>query len=137
MKITKADVIKSGERELIDGITADLDWSVVEEIFKKFHNLTIEEEVEYKQGDLIVHENQVAYKLDFDIKVRLSIVIDREGNYISITHSGDPLSQLPQAQNAETGPSAETAPPREDPPGYEAALLDMDLQDPSGAKILE
>ncbi len=128
MKITKADVIKSGERELIDSITADLDWSVMEEIFKKYHNLTIEEEVEYKQGDLVVHENRVAYKLDFDIKVRLSIVIDREGNYLSITHSGDRVNLLPEVQTPEEQPAQKIEQPRETGSGYEAALLDMDSE---------
>ncbi|RPI79330.1 MAG: hypothetical protein EHM45_03315 [Desulfobacteraceae bacterium] len=128
MRITKADVIKSGERELIDSITADLDWSVVEEIFKKYHNLAIEEEVEYKQGDLIVHENRVAYKLDFDIKVRLSIVIDREGNYLSITHSGDRVNPLPEAQAPEEPPVQKPEQTREIGASYEAALLDMDSE---------
>ena len=128
MKITKADVIKGGERELIDSITADLDWSVMEEIFKKYHNLTIEEEVEYKQGDLVVHENRVAYKLDFDIKVRLSIVIDREGNYLSITHSGDRVNLLPEVQTPEEQPAQKIEQPRETGSGYEAALLDMDSE---------
>jgi len=128
MKITKADVIKGGERELIDSITADLDWSVVEEIFKKYHNLTIEEEVEYKQGDLVVHENRVAYKLDFDIKVRLSIVIDREGNYLSITHSGDSVNPLPEVQTPEEQPAQKPEQTRETDSGYEAALLDMDSE---------
>jgi hypothetical protein len=128
MKITKADVIKGGERELIDSITADLDWTVIEEIFKKYHDLTIEEEVEYKQGDLIVHENQVAYKLDFDIKVRLSIVIDREGNYISITHSGDLLNKAPGAQRRAENPPPKIEQSRETGQGYEAALLDMDSE---------
>ena len=34
MKITNSDIIKSGERELIDSIIGDLDWDAIEEIVK-------------------------------------------------------------------------------------------------------
>ena len=93
MKITDYNVIKSGEQELIDAITADLDWGVIEDIFKKEHKLEIEENVEYRKGDIVVYNNQVAYKLEFDVTVILSVLLDREGNYMSITSSGD-LSKL-------------------------------------------
>jgi hypothetical protein len=84
MKITNADVIKSGEKDLIDSITADLDWGAIEEIFLTEHNLGIDEDIEYKKGDIIAHDNQVAYKLEFTVKVNLSILINRDGEYLSV-----------------------------------------------------
>ena len=89
MKVTNPEVIKNGEGELIDAITADVDWGAIEKIFTEKHKLAIEEDVEYKNGDLVVYNNQIAYKLEFDIKVTLSVLLDREGNYISISGSGD------------------------------------------------
>ena len=89
MKITNAEVIRSGEKELIDAITADLDWGTIEELFVKEHNLGIEEEIEYKRGDIVVANNQIAYKLDFEVKVCLSVLLDRNGDYLSVTIPGD------------------------------------------------
>ena len=89
MKITNADIIKSGERELIDTIISDLDWDTIEKIVKTRHKLKIQDDVEYRQGDIIVHNNQVAYKLDFDVKMTLSVVFDRDGNYLSLVTSDD------------------------------------------------
>jgi hypothetical protein len=88
MKITNADIIKNGERDLIDAITADLDWGAIEEIFLKEHNLGIEEDIEYKSGDIIAIEDQIAYKLEFEVKVKLSIILDRNGDYISVAIKG-------------------------------------------------
>ena len=88
MKITDHDVIKNSEQELIDAITADLDWGTIEEIIKKEHNLEIEENVEYKKGDIVVFNDQVAYQLEFNVNVILSVLLDREGNYISVESSG-------------------------------------------------
>ena len=87
MKLTASDVIKSGEQDLFDGITGDLDWGTIEQIFKEKHNLVIGEDVEYKKGDIIAHDNQVAYRLEFEVKVDFSVLIDREGNYISMAIS--------------------------------------------------
>jgi hypothetical protein len=89
MKITNADVIKTGEQELIDAITADLDWGIIEEIFRKEHKLGIEEEIEYKKGDIVAYNNQIAYRLEFEVKVNLAVLLNREGEYISISISGD------------------------------------------------
>ncbi len=87
VKITNADIIKSGERELIDTIIADLDWDMIEKIVRSRHRLKIQDDIDYRQGDLIVHNDQVAYKLDFDVKMTLSVIFDRDGNYLSINTS--------------------------------------------------
>ncbi len=84
MKVTSDDIIKSGERELIDGITADLDWEAVERIFREAHRLPLGEDVSYKSGDLVVHEDRIAYLLEFEVKVPLSLLLDREGSCIGI-----------------------------------------------------
>jgi hypothetical protein len=89
MRITDSAVIKSGEQDLIDAITGDLDWGAIEEIFRRDHKLGIGEDVEYTKGDIVVYNNEVAYRLEFDVKVVLSVLIDREGNYVSVTISGD------------------------------------------------
>lgn len=89
MKITDAEVIKTGEQELIDGITADLDWGAIEVLFKKEHGLGIDEDVEYKRGDIVVHNGQIAYQLNFEVKVTISVLLDREGNYIAVDASQD------------------------------------------------
>ena len=84
MKLTDSQVIANREQELFDSIIADLDWAAIEEIFKKQHNLEIQEEVHYKKGDIISRESTVAYRLDFEVKVNLSILIDRQGNFLSV-----------------------------------------------------
>ena len=129
MKITNGEVIKNGEQELIDAITGDLDWGVIEKIFKEKHRLGIEEDVEYKNGDLVVHDNQIAYKFEFDIKVTLSILLDREGNYLSITSAGDPEKDQNEAQDAPPEDSEEhsgLADVEESGQGLEDVMAELD-----------
>lgn len=84
MKITSDDIIKTGEQDLIDAINGDLDWEVMEAIFREKHKLDIGEDVEFKKGDIVIHENRIAYQLEFDVKVGLSILVDRQGGYLGL-----------------------------------------------------
>lgn len=98
MKITNHEVIKSGEQELIDAITADLDWESIEDLFSREHKLKIEDNVEYKKGDIVVYNDQIAYQLEFDVNIVLSVLLDREGNYLAVTSSGDLPKSLDNGQ---------------------------------------
>ncbi len=124
MKITEYDVIKSGEQELIDAITADLDWGTIDKIFSKEHNLKIDENVEYRNGDIVVYNDQIAYKLEFDVNVILSVLLDREGNYISVTSSGD-LNNLKDKTENDLPDEGERS-EKEAEDSYEAALSELD-----------
>jgi hypothetical protein len=104
MKLTDSQVIANREQELFDSIIADLDWAAIEEIFKKQHNLEIQEEVEYKKGDIVSHDSTVAYRLDFEVKVNLSILIDRQGNFLSVKGGAAALAEgLPDSAKGNQG----------------------------------
>lgn len=84
MRVTDAEIIKDSEQDLIDAINGDLDWGALEKIFKKEHGLGIGEDVAYKEGDIVVHDGQVAYRLEFEVKVTMAVLLDRQGRYIDM-----------------------------------------------------
>jgi len=84
MKITRAETIESSEKEFIDFINAELDWNAIEKMILEKHKLQLQDEVIYKHGDIVVYDNQVAYQLDFDIKVSLSLIFNRQGDCLDI-----------------------------------------------------
>ena len=121
MKVTHDDVIRNGEQELIDGITADLDWEAVEALFREKHHLPLGEDVAYKNGDLVVHENRIAYLLEFEVKVPLAMLLDRQGHCIRIQSEGLPSGM--EETSSETGQDAEPIqhePPESGEPEVEA-----------------
>lgn len=87
MKITSSETIKASEKEFIDNMNAELDWEAIETMLFEKHNFTLEEDVDYKKGDLVVYKDQIAYKFDFYIKVPLSVVFGRDGNCLEISTS--------------------------------------------------
>ncbi|MCK5312320.1 MAG: hypothetical protein KAJ62_09425 [Desulfobacteraceae bacterium] len=87
MKISNPEIIEESEKEFIDLINAELDWEVIEKLLLEKHSFTLQEEVEYKNGDIVVHNDSIAYKFDFNIKVPLSIIFSREGEFLEISTS--------------------------------------------------
>ena len=45
--------------------------------------------MEYRQGEIVVHNGNVAYKLDYDVKLTLSILFDRSGDCLAVSTSGN------------------------------------------------
>lgn len=88
MKITDSDAIRKGENDFIDSLIGELDWQVIETLLKEKYRLKLHDDVEYKRGDIVVHDKAIAYKLDFDVRVTLSLVVDRDGECVDIKASG-------------------------------------------------
>ena len=114
MQITDEEIIQKGENELIDAISAEIDWDKIEEIFRKEHKLSIDDDVEYKRGDIVIHNDQIAYQLEFQVNVGLSIILDRHGHYLSVSTAKDfkePAGETPDTMEAgsETNPLDENS----------------------------
>ncbi|MEN8210305.1 MAG: hypothetical protein ABFR31_01190 [Thermodesulfobacteriota bacterium] len=88
MKITDPDVIKNGEKDLIQAVKDDLDLDTIKKIMQNKINA---ESLSSKGGEIVVHNNEIAFKLDFSIEISGSLMFDRQGNYISESDEEDAL----------------------------------------------
>lgn len=113
MKITDENLIKNGEQELIDRIYDVVDWDSIKNIFKEKYRIKIQDDRKGRQGDIVVHGNDIAYNLEFDVKATISVLFDRSGNYLALTTSTDSEEDLLQADLAQPEPAQneETPPP--------------------------
>lgn len=85
MKLTNPESIQESEKEFIDTINAELDWDVIEQMLLDKHNFAVQDDIEYKDGNLIVYNNEIAYKFDFQVKVPLSVIFNRGGECLSMS----------------------------------------------------
>jgi hypothetical protein len=85
MKLTSQENIAQSEKEFIDTINAELDWEAIEKLLLEKHKFTLQEDIDYKNGNLIVYKDNIAYKFDFEIKVPLSVIFNREGECLEIS----------------------------------------------------
>lgn len=122
MKVTDSDVIQMGEKELIDAITGDLDWETIEKAFKDKYHLGFQEDIEYKNGDIVVHNNQIAYKLNFDVRISLSVLFDRKGECLTVTALTD--DKQPDEEESLSSTSAKQSGAHIRPDGNEEPMED-------------
>lgn len=85
MKLTNPEIIQESEKDFIDTINAELDWEAIEKLLLEKHNFTLQEEIDYKDGDLVVYNDKIAYKFDFEIKVPLSVIFNRQGECLKMS----------------------------------------------------
>ncbi|MCG8619193.1 MAG: hypothetical protein MI802_23475 [Desulfobacterales bacterium] len=93
MKITDPEVIKNGEKDLIDAVQDDLDQEAVREILKE--RLAVAK-MASKGGQIVVHENQIAFRLDFEVNLSGSLLFDRDGNFIDDRSASSPAEAEPE-----------------------------------------
>ena len=89
MKITDPQVIEDGEKDLIEAVREDLDLDAVRQILKERMAVSA---LSSKGGQIVVHNNKIAFRLDFDINLSGSLLFDREGNYIDESEEDGPLA---------------------------------------------
>ncbi len=85
MKLTNPEFIQESEKEFIDTINAELDWDVIEQLLLDKHGFEVQDDIEYKDGNLVVYNNEIAYKFDFEIKVPLSVIFNRSGECMDLS----------------------------------------------------
>ncbi|WDP92696.1 MAG: hypothetical protein HUN04_24430 [Desulfobacter sp.] len=124
MKITDPEVIKNGEKDLIASVQEDLDPGTVREILKERLAMAA---MEPKGGKIVVHDNEIAFRLDFQVNLSGSLLFDRNGNLIEEPPAAEADGSEPEdAQAAE--PGTEQAPVL-DPAETQALEADVEEED--------
>ncbi|MGM0642358.1 MAG: hypothetical protein ACQETC_01160 [Thermodesulfobacteriota bacterium] len=80
MKITDPDVIKNGEKDLIEAVKEDIDWDAVKDVIREQMEIT---SLTAEGGGIRVHDNRIAFAIDFSASLKGTLMFDREGNYIA------------------------------------------------------
>lgn len=114
MRVANPEAIRKGEKALAEAIASNFDSSVIQKIFKRVHNLDVGEDIKCRQASMGVHGDEVAYSMNFEVLVNLSVFLDRAGNFISITSSGvapelSPENEKPTVEEPESPPAVETS----------------------------
>jgi hypothetical protein len=104
VRITDPESIRKRERALFEAISETLDREALSRVFRAGHRLERVTDLVSRQGDFIVRDGAVAYRLDFDVRAVLSVVFDRSGNYLASEAELANLSQAPDAADGGFSP---------------------------------
>ncbi|WP_300670232.1 hypothetical protein [Desulfoluna sp.] len=83
-KLVPDDAFAKGERDLMDIVTGSLDWDVIEKLLEEKYQLSLQDDIEFKEGRLTVKEDRIAYQMDFQARITLSLMIGRDGRCVDV-----------------------------------------------------
>lgn len=86
MPIVDPEIIKKGEKELFSSLIASFDKFQIEKLFQDSHDLLLKEQMQFKKGKMVVHNNQIAYQLYFNSVALFSVLIDEFGRFMGFTN---------------------------------------------------
>ena len=81
-KSVNPDKIEAAVVNLINQVKSDIRMDQVKARCKQQPDVEKIAQVDFVQGDIISHNDQIAFKLDYKISYKLSILLDRNGNLI-------------------------------------------------------
>jgi membrane-associated HD superfamily phosphohydrolase len=77
------DTIEKAISDLIDKVKSNLQLDQVKTLCKHQHGLEKIDKIDITQGDIVTHNGQIAFKLDFKISYNLKLLVDRKGILIN------------------------------------------------------
>ena len=82
--ITTADVIEKAKQAFFKEMSAGIDINALNEILSEEYEITIGDDVDFKEGSILTSNGQVLYELKYEVTISLRIQLDGEGNPESV-----------------------------------------------------
>ena len=86
--IVKPEILQPAENELFASIITSFDENQIEKLFHDTYSLLAKEKIQFINGQTIVYNNQIAYKLDYKFVAEISVLLDRMGKFRGFTEPG-------------------------------------------------
>lgn len=93
-QIANLDTIVAAKNEFLEKVKSALDLKQIKKILEEQHNLEITDDLEVNTADVVIHNNQLAFKMDFEVLLSLSVLLDGNGNFISPEETADNIDKL-------------------------------------------
>jgi hypothetical protein len=98
-KIIDPEIIEIRKAEFLDSVSVAINNKEVTELFRKRYQLETVDKIIYKNGEIMVLNDHVAYQFLYEADVILSILIDREGNYINFSKENHDMNLRAEEPN--------------------------------------
>lgn len=85
MKILDSELIKKEENSLLTAMNASFDSRDIQKAFEDQHHIELTGTTILKDSDIVIYNDDVAFKFGFDTTVTFSIMINRDGDYAGLT----------------------------------------------------
>ena len=81
-KAINPDMIDEAVIDMVEKVKSNIHLDLVKAICKHKHGIEKIDKIDFENGDIVTHNDRVAFKLDFKISYNFSLLIDRKGNFL-------------------------------------------------------
>ena len=90
------DIVATAKKELFDRLKANINLDRVREICADLYGVRDIHSLDFKNGDIVVHDGQIAYKIEFDVRFAVPLLIDEEGNLLGTQDTKPEAASTPE-----------------------------------------
>jgi hypothetical protein len=80
-------MIEEAVTDLIEKLKSKIQFDHVKKLCAHKHFIESIDKIDFTNGNIVIHDGKVAFKLDFNITYNLSLLLDREGKLINVFRS--------------------------------------------------
>ena len=84
LNAVKPETIEGAINDLIEKVKSNVQLNQVKTLCGNPHFIEKIDKIDFQNGDIITHDGEVAFKLEFKISYNLSLMINREGKLINV-----------------------------------------------------
>ncbi len=103
---TGSDIMENAKREMIEQIRASIDMDRLREVFLEQYSVEVGDDIDYKSGDIVIHDEKIAVELEYEVLLSLSVLIDSDGNPIIPEAEAEEAPDNPEERVEEAGQQA-------------------------------
>ena len=81
------EMLEKAVIDLIEKVKSSINLDQIKAICKHQHGIEKIDKIDCTRGDIVTHQDQVAFKLDFKVSYNLSLLVDRKGDFIKKAES--------------------------------------------------
>ena len=89
MPIIEPEIIKAAEKELLSSMLASFDEYQIEKLFQETHSLILKEKMQFKGGQALVVDNQIAYQFDYSSVAAFPVLLNEMGKFMGFANPND------------------------------------------------
>ena len=89
MPIIEPEIIKAAEKELLSSMLASFDEYQIEKLFQETHSLILKEKMQFKGGQTLVVDNQIAYQFDYSSVAAFPVLLNEMGKFMGFANPND------------------------------------------------
>ena len=100
------DIVAAAKQELVDKIKANVDMDRIRDICENLFGIKSLDSMDFRGGDIVVHEGNVSYKLEYSICFSLPLLINENGDFIGVENRRTTVADTPEERVGTLGQQA-------------------------------